>query len=102
MALPVLPPILILRLPTVHTAFIAVVILTVGGRVVRNLGAVLGLLVLLALLVLAAFVFVRLAETVIPRASVIGLAVALAAGPIIVFADSVMTYGSDGVVRTHV
>lgn len=90
------------RLPTVHTVFIAVVILTVGGRLVRNLGALPGLLVLLALLVLAAFVFGRMEETPAARASIIGLAFALAAGPIIGLADSLGNYGTNSVVRTDI
>lgn len=73
--------------PVVHTVFVGVVLLSVGGVIFRSLGTGTGLAALLAILVLSAFVFLRLPQSALPRALVIGLAVALASGPLISVAD---------------
>lgn len=82
------------RKTVVYTSFVALVVLLAGGAVLRQRGAVLGLVVMAAVLALMAIVAARLPSSVLPDVLVVVLAVGMISGPIIDAVGSVAGFGS--------
>ena len=87
------------RTTAVRSVFISVVLLMAGGRLMRQIGVLVGWVVIVAIVALSAFVFARLGDVAGVRAAVAGLAVALGSGVMISGYLSWASYGDSAVVE---
>lgn len=82
------------RRPVIRTIFVALVLLTSGGPMVRSWGAGLAWLTVIAVTSLSAYLFVRLEGDLIADVLVAGLSVAIISAPAISLVQGIAAYGS--------
>ncbi|MGD2101700.1 MAG: sulfatase-like hydrolase/transferase [Acidimicrobiia bacterium] len=79
----------------VHTTFVVVAALVSGGSLMRQLGSLVGWAVLVVLVVVVGVLTHRMEDSFILRAVVIGVAVAMLAGPLVSTFRTAAAYGPD-------